>query len=184
MFSFFNFDNKKVTLVHFQSIEINIDKTSCRGATFHLHFIFIHIEKIHSLKIPEQFEWESWFSRQHFEISVAERYLDTIRRNDWNKRGESRRVDVFVGTCPKFLQVGAPRFPLLFGVATPNGIVRVQRVQQHGMTTGSLILPRGSCMPPNGITPPRVIACECVDILATMGARSSIQGDIRRVTSM
>lgn len=46
-----------------------------------------------------------------------------------------------------------------------------QRVQQHGMTTGSLILPRGSCMPPNGITPPRVIACECADILATMGAR-------------
>jgi len=31
--------------------------------------------------------------------------------------------------------------PLLIGVATPRGIVRVQRVQQHGMTTGSLIVP-------------------------------------------
>lgn len=147
---------------------------------------FLFISRRYSLKIPEQFECESWFSRQHFEISVAERYLDTTYTAKRLKQTRGlRRVDVFVGTCPKFLQVGAPRFPLLFGVATPNGIVRVrgyQRVQQHGMTTGSLILPRGSCMPPNGITPPRVIARECVDILATMGARSSIQGDVIRVT--
>lgn len=32
-------------------------------------------------------------------------------------------------------------------------------------------------MPSNGITPPRVIARESADILATMGVRSSIRGD-------
>jgi len=39
-------------------------------------------------------------------------------------------------------------------------------------------------MSPNGITPPRVIARECADILATMGARSPIRGDAKRITTI
>lgn len=72
-----------MTLLHFQSIQINIDKILSHG-TIPFAFHFYSIEKIQFKNF--QAIWMRVLVRQHFEISVAERYLDTIWRNDWNKR--------------------------------------------------------------------------------------------------
>lgn len=75
-----------MTLLHFQrNKHWNKHRRNfiSRNIPFAFHFYSYRED---SLKIPKQFECEFWFSRQYFGISVTERYLDTIRRNDWNKR--------------------------------------------------------------------------------------------------
>lgn len=122
----------------------------------------------------------SLLGHRRLKITVAERRLDSQKSGTRNKRGESSSSrgcsrSLFVGTRPKFRQVRRGFSPLLFGVATPRGIVRVrrhQRVQQHGMTTGSLIVPsRRLHAALTGLPRLQVIARECADILATMDTR-------------
>lgn len=97
------------------------------------------------------------FNQKDLKGTVTERYLDT--KNGRNKYENGNFILWHFDVCWKEAKVSpsrGTRSPFFHGVGTPSAIVRVrdyQRVQQHGMT-GSLILPRGDCMPPNGITPP------------------------------